>query len=214
MFGTLKFKSSHIFSDICRVCRCEGTPDRPLFHPCICTGSIKYIHQECLLQWLRYSKKEFCELCNHRFSFTPSKNLTTVIPLPRSLWYNREFLLKEKAHYSWLPFSIINIFYLVCQTSHQRGCQLYQALNSISWVQSIWNIQLSVEAKFNLHSFTEMKHFNESDRGVLWNSAITDFPSHPVRTWPLLSPYREVYGTTGNSCWRGRLITVDFLFLI
>ena len=58
--------------DICRVCRCEGSAERPLFHPCICTGSIKFIHQECLLQWLRYSKKEFCELCNHRFSFTPS----------------------------------------------------------------------------------------------------------------------------------------------
>ena len=51
--------------DICRVCRCEGTAERPLFHPCICTGSIKYIHQECLLQWLKYSKKEFCELCSH-----------------------------------------------------------------------------------------------------------------------------------------------------
>lgn len=39
----------HFPSDICRVCRCEGTPDRPLFHPCICTGSIKFIHQECQL---------------------------------------------------------------------------------------------------------------------------------------------------------------------
>ena len=52
------------------MCRCEGTADRVLFHPCICTGSIKFIHQECLVQWLRYSKKEFCELCNYRFSFT------------------------------------------------------------------------------------------------------------------------------------------------
>ncbi|KAH8019969.1 hypothetical protein HPB51_023634 [Rhipicephalus microplus] len=32
--------------DICRVCRSEGAPDKPLFHPCICTGSIKYIHQD------------------------------------------------------------------------------------------------------------------------------------------------------------------------
>ena len=60
-----------LYLDICRVCRCEGTADRPLFHPCICTGSIKFIHQECLVQWLKYSKKEFCELCNYRFSFTP-----------------------------------------------------------------------------------------------------------------------------------------------
>lgn len=32
--------------DICRVCRAEGTQDRPLYHPCICTGSIKFIHQD------------------------------------------------------------------------------------------------------------------------------------------------------------------------
>ncbi|GAB6030401.1 E3 ubiquitin-protein ligase march6 [Chamberlinius hualienensis] len=57
--------------DICRVCRSEGTADRPLYHPCICTGSIRYIHQECLVQWLRYSKKEYCELCSHNFSFAP-----------------------------------------------------------------------------------------------------------------------------------------------
>ena len=43
-----------LLGDICRVCRCEGSADRPLFHPCICTGSIKFIHQECLVQWLRY----------------------------------------------------------------------------------------------------------------------------------------------------------------
>jgi len=58
-------------ADICRVCRLDGSPDRPLFHPCVCTGSIRYVHQECLVQWLKYSKKEFCELCKHRYSFTP-----------------------------------------------------------------------------------------------------------------------------------------------
>ncbi|KAI1285561.1 E3 ubiquitin-protein ligase MARCHF6 [Halotydeus destructor] len=57
--------------DICRVCRSEGASDKPLFHPCICTGSIKFIHQDCLVQWLRYSEKDFCELCNHKFSFIP-----------------------------------------------------------------------------------------------------------------------------------------------
>ena len=75
---------SNVFlSDICRVCRCEGTVDRPLFHPCICTGSIKFIHQECLVQWLKYSKKEFCELCNYRFSFTPiySPDMPQRIPV-------------------------------------------------------------------------------------------------------------------------------------
>ncbi|GAB0096883.1 E3 ubiquitin-protein ligase MARCH6 [Sergentomyia squamirostris] len=68
---------------ICRVCRCEGQSDRPLFHPCICTGSIKWIHQDCLMQWMRYSRKEYCELCGHRFSFTPiySPDMPRVLPL-------------------------------------------------------------------------------------------------------------------------------------
>jgi len=70
-------------ADICRVCRSEGLPDRPLFHPCICTGSIKWIHQECLVQWMRYSRKEYCELCGHRFSFTPiySPDMPRRLPL-------------------------------------------------------------------------------------------------------------------------------------
>uniref|UniRef100_A0A2K6SIQ3 E3 ubiquitin-protein ligase MARCHF6 n=1 Tax=Saimiri boliviensis boliviensis TaxID=39432 RepID=A0A2K6SIQ3_SAIBB len=60
-------------ADICRVCRSEGTPEKPLYHPCVCTGSIKFIHQECLVQWLKHSRKEYCELCKHRFAFTPSR---------------------------------------------------------------------------------------------------------------------------------------------
>lgn len=69
--------------DICRVCRCEAQSDRPLFHPCICTGSIKWIHQDCLMQWMRYSRKEYCELCGHRFSFTPiyAPDMPRVLPL-------------------------------------------------------------------------------------------------------------------------------------
>ncbi|KAH7728462.1 E3 ubiquitin-protein ligase MARCH6 [Aphelenchoides avenae] len=57
--------------DICRVCRHTGEEGQQLYHPCLCTGSIKYVHQECLMQWLKYSKKEVCELCNHKFSFKP-----------------------------------------------------------------------------------------------------------------------------------------------
>ena len=102
-------KSVPVSADICRVCRSEGTYDKPLYHPCVCTGSIKFIHQEwyvtvqvpplsyvfwftyctkgsgyttlimynyffySLLLWLKHSQKEYCELCKHRFAFTPSK---------------------------------------------------------------------------------------------------------------------------------------------
>lgn len=74
--------------DICRVCRSEGASDRPLFHPCICMGSIKWIHQDCLMQWMRYSRKEYCELCGYRFSFIPiySPDMPRMLPLKDVLY--------------------------------------------------------------------------------------------------------------------------------
>ncbi|EPS41334.1 hypothetical protein H072_4758 [Dactylellina haptotyla CBS 200.50] len=56
--------------ETCRICRSEGTPEEPLYHPCKCSGSIKYVHQECLLEWLQHSQKKHCELCKTSFRFT------------------------------------------------------------------------------------------------------------------------------------------------
>ena len=53
----------------CRVCHGESEPDNQLFFPCKCDGSIKYVHQECLIQWLKVSKKKKCELCGEEFHF-------------------------------------------------------------------------------------------------------------------------------------------------
>lgn len=47
---------------VCRICRCEEEVGRPLFHPCKCSGSIKYVHNDCLEAWLRMSKKAKCEV--------------------------------------------------------------------------------------------------------------------------------------------------------
>lgn len=67
----------------CRVCHEGDTSNSsigdaavslgPLYHPCKCDGSIKYVHQECLIQWLKISKKfqtnPKCELCGELFHF-------------------------------------------------------------------------------------------------------------------------------------------------
>eukprot|EP01025_Chloroclados_australasicus_P059856 TRINITY_DN759_c2_g1_i1.p1 TRINITY_DN759_c2_g1~~TRINITY_DN759_c2_g1_i1.p1 ORF type:complete len:1077 (-),score=95.21 TRINITY_DN759_c2_g1_i1:494-3724(-) len=56
--------------DVCRICRSEAETNRPLLHPCKCSGSIKFVHQDCLLQWLKHSGMKACEVCQHPFSFT------------------------------------------------------------------------------------------------------------------------------------------------
>lgn len=56
--------------DTCRICRGEGSDSEPLFHPCKCSGSIKFVHQDCLMAWLSHSNKKYCELCKASFRFT------------------------------------------------------------------------------------------------------------------------------------------------
>lgn len=99
-------------ADICRVCRSEGLAERPLFHPCICTGSIKWIHQECLVQWMRYSRKEYCELCGHRFSFTPiySPDMPRRLPLRDVVGGLFSSILTAVKY--WLHYTLVAIAWL------------------------------------------------------------------------------------------------------
>lgn len=54
--------------DICRICHCEGEePDAPLIAPCYCTGSLRWVHQSCLQQWIKSSETRKCELCKFEF---------------------------------------------------------------------------------------------------------------------------------------------------
>jgi E3 ubiquitin-protein ligase DOA10 len=67
----------------CRVCR--GGPDlplRPLFSPCLCSGSIGLVHQDCLEAWLKHSQKESCELCKQKYAFDPeyAENVPDILP--------------------------------------------------------------------------------------------------------------------------------------
>jgi E3 ubiquitin-protein ligase DOA10 len=69
--------------NLCRICFSELlTDDNPLISPCRCSGSLKYIHLDCLRTWLSrkenvktsvnvisYSWKAFhCELCKSEYN--------------------------------------------------------------------------------------------------------------------------------------------------
>lgn len=52
---------------MCRICHCEADAQNPLLSPCYCAGSLKYVHQACLQQWLAASETRSCELCKFHF---------------------------------------------------------------------------------------------------------------------------------------------------
>ncbi|XP_034536068.1 E3 ubiquitin-protein ligase MARCH7 [Notolabrus celidotus] len=61
--------------DLCRICQMgEESSSNPLIQPCRCTGSLQYVHQECIKRWLRskigsgtnLEAITTCELCKQK----------------------------------------------------------------------------------------------------------------------------------------------------
>jgi hypothetical protein len=47
----------------CRICYDGAHKKNSLVTPCACKGSIGFIHQKCLRDWVRVSSSPYCELC-------------------------------------------------------------------------------------------------------------------------------------------------------
>ncbi|KAL7984597.1 hypothetical protein Chor_003167 [Crotalus horridus] len=134
-------------TDICRVCRSEGTPEKPLYHPCVCTGSIKFIHQECLVQWLKHSRKEYCELCKHRFAFTPiySPDMPSRLPIQdifAGLVTSIGTAIRYWFHYTLVAFAWLGVVPLT-------ACRIYKCLFTGS-VSSLLTLPLDMLSTENL----------------------------------------------------------------
>ncbi|KAI5613717.1 E3 ubiquitin-protein ligase MARCH7, partial [Silurus asotus] len=61
--------------DLCRICQMgETSSSNPLIEPCRCTGSLQYVHQDCIKKWLRSKISSgstleaitTCELCKEK----------------------------------------------------------------------------------------------------------------------------------------------------
>ncbi|KAK2853857.1 hypothetical protein Q5P01_006518 [Channa striata] len=61
--------------DLCRICQMRQEQEsNPLIQPCCCTGSLQYVHQECIKRWLRskigsgtnLEAITTCELCKEK----------------------------------------------------------------------------------------------------------------------------------------------------
>ena len=107
----------------CRVCHEGDTSNSsigdaavslgPLYHPCKCDGSIKYVHQECLIQWLKISKK---------FQTNPKCELQYVV----SCFISRTYMhWMHPAMFSWLLKTHSSSCYHVCYCSSSISLDCY-----------------------------------------------------------------------------------------
>lgn len=98
--------------DVCRICRNPGDADNPLRYPCACSGSIKFVHQDCLLQWINHSKARQCEVFDSSPYASPSFLCTRVFSLFSSLCF-WNFLLTVILSYLWLGFLVFLVLAMV-----------------------------------------------------------------------------------------------------
>lgn len=109
--------------DTCRICRGEATPDEPLFYPCKCSGSIKFVHQDCLMEWLSHSQKKHCELCKTPFRFTKlyAPDMPTTLPFHVFLKHTAKYTvgnilvwlraaLVASVWLGWLPYLMRSVW--------------------------------------------------------------------------------------------------------
>src|SRR5579871_1960143 len=82
----------HGGQDVCRICRSEGDAEEPLFYPCKCSGSIKFVHQDCLMEWLSHTQKKYCELCKTPFRFTKLYHPQMPRHLPTAVFARRALI--------------------------------------------------------------------------------------------------------------------------
>lgn len=115
--------TSQIDADTCRICRGEGTAEEPLFYPCKCSGSIKHVHQDCLMEWLSHSQKKHCELCKTPFRFTKlyAPNMPQTVPVYVFISHMAKYIFRNMLVWAraglvimvwlvWLPYLMRRIW--------------------------------------------------------------------------------------------------------
>ncbi|CAD8094575.1 unnamed protein product [Paramecium sonneborni] len=121
---------------MCRVCcSSQKNPKNPLLNPCKCSGSIKYIHLECLKTWLRMKlenrqsdncivylwKNLECELCKYNY---PPK------------------FKSDDAYYDLVELSKPNDYpYLMMEFTNKQGQQLEWNNSSGIYILKFLNVQ-------------------------------------------------------------------------
>jgi E3 ubiquitin-protein ligase MARCH6 len=77
--------------NICKICHVGDTDEEKLCYPCKCSGSIKYVHKNCLFMYIKTSNKNFCSICRFKYVFKDIYKENTPKYLPLTL------LIKESA---------------------------------------------------------------------------------------------------------------------
>ncbi|KZT21187.1 hypothetical protein NEOLEDRAFT_792953 [Neolentinus lepideus HHB14362 ss-1] len=170
--------------DTCRICSAPAEPDQPLFHPCKCSGTIRYIHQDCLTTWLTHSKKKTCDVCKYPYSFEKVYALDMPNRLPPLLLLRR---LAQQCFWGALfcvRAVVVGIVWLaILPWVTLWTWRMYFAMgDSTAWYISD---RPRPPSSYSVSMFDRLIPASRNETRSVNGTAMTDFLSHP--TWRNLS---------------------------
>ncbi|XP_064458795.1 E3 ubiquitin-protein ligase MARCHF8-like isoform X1 [Ornithodoros turicata] len=106
--------------DMCRICHCEADGQNPLISPCYCAGSLRYVHQACLQQWIKSSDTRCCELCKFHFIMhTKIKPFRKWEKLEMSAVEQRKVLCSITFHVVAITCVVWSLYVLIDRTAEE-----------------------------------------------------------------------------------------------
>ncbi|XP_061644800.1 E3 ubiquitin-protein ligase MARCH8 isoform X3 [Phyllopteryx taeniolatus] len=107
-------------ADCCRICHCEGDDESPLITPCHCTGSLRFVHQSCLQQWIKSSDTRCCELCKYEFIMeTKLKPLRKWEKLQMTASERRKIMCSVTFHVIAITCVVWSLYVLIDRTADE-----------------------------------------------------------------------------------------------
>ncbi|KAL2769963.1 E3 ubiquitin-protein ligase MARCHF8 isoform b [Daubentonia madagascariensis] len=118
--------------DACRICHCEGDDESPLITPCRCTGSLHFVHQACLQQWIKSSDTRCCELCKYEFIMeTKLKPLRKWEKLQMTASERRKIMCSVTFHVIAITCVVWSLYVLIDRTAEE--IKQGQATGILEW---------------------------------------------------------------------------------
>jgi hypothetical protein len=142
--------------DQCRFCFDNyAVISNPLISPCICKGSIKYIHLKCLFKWIYNTPeqpREQCNMCHGFYTYTINTLEETSTSFDTLIYYNTStplaalwlFPINAISNITYIPFSQL------CIAVHATTCAYYLA-NIVLQTKNPWIYIYYYFKHWNIH---------------------------------------------------------------
>lgn len=106
--------------DFCKICHCGSETNASLIAPCFCSGSLKYVHQECLQRWIKSSDIKRCELCKYPFAMQAKvKPFRQWEKLDMSSLERRKLLCSVSFHVIAITCVVWSLYVLIDRTADE-----------------------------------------------------------------------------------------------